>query len=441
MRKMNQKGQAALLYTLISTALFGVIGLAADVGWMYFREQAAQSAAEAAAWGGALAALSSSPGGFTCGTSSVTCQAATSCPNPIPTTGGNNIYNACLYAKDNGFQVSSTSKQNVTIAANTTTPTTVSGIYPEYWVTATVTERVPQFFSAVLGNLNGLVSSRSTVGIEGKVPPQCIYVLDRTDADTLDASGGTVVSTTCAIQVNSNAAAAAQVSGSAIVTAASMNVVGTYTTSGTAYFSPTPTTGAPSITDPFINLPAPSYGSTCDQTNYTLGNANTATLSPGVYCGGIHITGSAVVSFNSGTYIMLGGGLTVDRGAVVSGSGVTFYLTGNSTYAYAGVNLVGGTSSTFSAPTSGTYKGVLFFQDRTISSPAASSVANGANAQLNGSIYLPTSTLSFMGGSSTNIPYTALIVYKLIFTGGAYMQYDATAAHTGIENRWAALIE
>src|SRR5579862_3184214 len=105
MRRHNQKGQTALLYTMVSTALFGLAGLATDVGWMYFREQAAQSAAEAAAWGGAIAALKSSPGGFTCGSSGVVCQSATPCPNPIPSPATTNVQNACYYAKDNGFQV------------------------------------------------------------------------------------------------------------------------------------------------------------------------------------------------------------------------------------------------------------------------------------------------------------------------------------------------
>lgn len=441
MRRHNQKGQTALLYTLVSTALFGMVGLAADVGWMYFREQAAQSAAEAAAWGGALAALKTSPTGFTCGASSVVCQAATACPNPIPTTGGSNIYNACLYAKDNGFQVSSTSNQNVTIAANTTAPPTLTGISPEYWVTARATERIPQLFSSILGNKNGYISARSTVGIEGKVPPQCIYVLDPSDADTLDASGATIVSTTCSVQVNSSATYAAQVHGSSSITASAINVVGTTEATGTSTFSPTPTTGAPVITDPFINLPTPSYSTTCSQTNYTLGNANSATLTQGTYCGGITITGSATAAFSGGTYILLGGGLTISRGATVTGSGVMFYLTGNTTYPYAGISISGGTSTTLSAQTSGAYEGVLFYSDRSITSPAASSITNGASATLNGSIYLPYSLLTFTGGSSTNIPYTALIVYQLSLTGSAYMQYDSTGAHTGIVNRWAALIE
>jgi hypothetical protein len=53
-------------------------------------------------------------------------------------------------------------RQNVTIAAGTGTPPTVSGVAASYWVTTRITETLPQSFSAVLGNRIGTVSARAT---------------------------------------------------------------------------------------------------------------------------------------------------------------------------------------------------------------------------------------------------------------------------------------
>ena len=95
-------------------------------------------------------------------------------------------------------------------------------------------------------------------------------------------------------------------------------------------------------------------------------NGTSGTLNPGVYCGGITVSGNGVsATFSSGTYILLGGGLQIKGGANATGSGVMFYNTYNSTYSYSPI-VVSASSTTLSAPTSGTYEGVLFFQDRNI---------------------------------------------------------------------------
>src|SRR5256885_10134042 len=45
----RRSGQAGILMVLSLTLLFGVLGLAVDIGWGYFKRQAAQTAADAAA--------------------------------------------------------------------------------------------------------------------------------------------------------------------------------------------------------------------------------------------------------------------------------------------------------------------------------------------------------------------------------------------------------
>jgi hypothetical protein len=125
--------------------VFGLLSLVLDVGWANYRKIGARAAAESAAIAGAMAASNYS---LNCGSSAwVTCQAATDCPANPTSPPATNIDSACLYAKANGYRTYQ--KQTVTIAANTTSAP-VSSLSPSYWVSATVTENLPQLFAGML---------------------------------------------------------------------------------------------------------------------------------------------------------------------------------------------------------------------------------------------------------------------------------------------------
>ena len=49
---------------------------------------------------------------------------------------------------------------------------------------------------------------------------------------------------------------------------------------------------------------------------------------PGVYCGGLNVSGTANVTFNPGTYVFKDGFFFVGNSAVVKGTDTGFYLTG-----------------------------------------------------------------------------------------------------------------
>jgi len=128
--------------------------------------------------------------------------------------------------------------------------------------------------------------------------------------------------------------------------------------------------------------------------NYTfLGNVsicgnNTVTLSPGSYYGGITIqsnsTGSPNVTFAPGTYYMGGGGLSVTGQCSLSGTGVTFYNTSDTSCVGVasgpisiGPNSSDSVSCSFSAPTSGAFQGILFLQDPSIGYSGSSRSSGG----------------------------------------------------------------
>jgi hypothetical protein len=131
-----------ILVTLSLIPMFGLLGLAVDLGWMEFTKKAAQTAADAAAIAALLQYQSTTfSATYTCGVGGIVCQAPTSC-SPAPTS---YLHTGCDYAQLNGF--SSSGNQYVSLESGVGTPPTASGVLSSsYWVTARVNQTVPQLF-------------------------------------------------------------------------------------------------------------------------------------------------------------------------------------------------------------------------------------------------------------------------------------------------------
>src|SRR4030095_1661516 len=94
---------AIVMVTLAVVAMFGMIGLAIDLGWSFYVRRAAQAAADAAALAAAkaaYAAVGGQVGVFLCSNANLTCQAT---QTPCSSISGGNLNNGCLYAQQNGF--------------------------------------------------------------------------------------------------------------------------------------------------------------------------------------------------------------------------------------------------------------------------------------------------------------------------------------------------
>jgi hypothetical protein len=422
-----ERGQAAIMTSLGVTVLFGVLGLVIDVGYGYYVKQQAQAAADSAALAAAVSAQSN---GYTCG-DVVLCQTAYACPpNPTNTT---NFGAGCLYAKTNGFKGDAVNLSSGTGA--------VGGANVSYWVTATVTGSMPSLFSAILGTRNAPVLAAATGAVIATGGGRgCIYVLDPTQGQSMTVSGGSsFIRSDCGIYVNSSASNALNVSGGATVTAGVVDVVGGTQINGGSTVTPTPTTGMSAAADPLGSLPAPTFTG-CDHNSFTVSGA-TVTLSPGVYCDGITITGTSNVTFQPGNYFLNGGGFTSSSSTTtLNGSGVFFYNT-SAGYSFKPVTLSGGTNVTLTAPTSGTYRGILFFQDRSINSSSQNTISGGSTDNLSGSIYMPTGQLVFSGGSTSGPLTLAIVVKDFTVSGASYLRKDTTGALTGMGSLYTALVQ
>jgi Flp pilus assembly protein TadG len=419
-----RQGQAALMMAVSLTLILGMLGLAVDLGWAYFRQQAAQAAADAAAVAAVRAAVTAGIGG---GCSSLWCSGATNCPSTAPGSAANTYDAACMLAAANGFTTSGI--DTVSVQAGITSPPTVSGPAPVYWAVVRVNEALPALFGAAFARGSFSPGATATAGAMGSAAAgTCIYILDPSALDAFEAANGATVQLGCGIYVDSNNATAAMyVTGGASVSASTINVVGAFLKNNGGTTSLVPTTGATSAADPFASLPSPTPAGSCQSGNFTAWQATPYTPAPGTYCG-FSVGNGMALQMSPGTYIVNGGSFSIQGGSTVTASGgVLIYLTGGAT-----VNIANGATVTLSAQASGVYQGVLFYQDRTMASPGASTFAGGATMNLTGSLYFPHATLDVNNGSSTSGTTMAIVADMVNFQGGANMLADVGGTKTGL---------
>ena len=251
-----------------------------------------------------------------------------------------------------------------------------------------------------------------------------LFVLSPSASGALEVAGGTSVNEAGPVYVDSSSASAIVASGSASVTATSIQVVGGVSVSGTAKLSPKPVTGAKSVPDPLADLAVPPVGPV--QKAVSLSGSSTLTINPGVYSQ-ISVAGNAQLTMNPGIYEIAGGGFSVSYGGKVTGSGVLIYNAG-SKYPSAGgtfgaVSISGNASVQLSAPTTGPYAGIVLFQSR--DNTQAIAIGGSAVAKLTGTVYAPAAMVS-VTGLAQFVP-EALVVNEIQLQGSGTASADAIA--------------
>jgi uncharacterized repeat protein (TIGR01451 family) len=240
-----------------------------------------------------------------------------------------------------------------------------------------------------------------------------ILVLDPSTSGALSLSGNANISVPGSVVVDSKSSTALMASGNAVLKAGSIQVVGNYQKAGNATLSPTPKTSITALQDPLMGLAAPSLSG--QATAVTISGNASQTLQPGIYSQ-ITISGNASVTFSKGIYI-IEGGLTVSGTANVTGSGILIYNTGskypNAGGTYGAINLSTSGTVKLNAATTGSYAGILIYQDPNNTQVLTIS-ANASGS--NGLIYAPKAQLVLTGNAQLN---AALDVDDLTVNGNA----------------------
>jgi phosphodiesterase/alkaline phosphatase D-like protein len=268
-----------------------------------------------------------------------------------------------------------------------------------------------------------------------------ILLLDSSGHGALTDSGNGTVTVTGAggaIVVNSSSSQASIVSGKGVVSAADIDTTGAVTTDMGSFIGPIDNNEAP-LTDPFASLNPPPVPAIVRSAS-TLNITKSMTLQPGLYIGGIEVSGKANVILEPGLYYLQGGGFSVSGKATVTdnGQGVLLYDAPSSNsegFTFGGqasVNLSGlSADQVTSLGLSAGYLGVAIYQEP--SSNAALSLGGQANVSVTGTVYAAGGPVTISGGSSLNLVGNAdkkfgshLIVADLSVSDNGAVNVDAS---------------
>lgn len=257
---------------------------------------------------------------------------------------------------------------------------------PDY-IEVVVSRRLRTFFASVIGFPTMTPAARAVAGVAPS--SNCLYGLDTTgtpldlaNSANLDMPGCTGVS---------NVGMA--VSGGSSVSAQQLLLTTTCTGSGCPSSGVVPNT--PLKPDPLAALPTPSPSGTCS--HYTLAKNSTATIGPGCYAN-VTVAASAVLTLQPGTYHVTGT-LDLSGNATLKGTGVLIHLAGTSSR----LTVSSSTEMTLTAPTTGTYAGILFFQDRDNTNSLEFKNVSGSSGSDNSSgKALTASGVSQLNGATSN---------------------------------------
>ncbi len=377
-----QNGGIMLAWAVVLPVIVGILGLGVETGSWYLGKRNLQTAADTAALSGAR-----------------------------ETTASKRTSAAQLAVTQNGFATGS-----VTVTVNNP-PLSGSSTTNSNAVEVILTKQQNTTLSSLFLGTPPTISARAVAVKEtSNTGSGCVVALAN-NGTGIEITGSAVMNMpTCTLISNSNVTASESFSGSSNTNAYTLYTEGNYNISGSATLttSVTPTIHGTDTPDPYNNLTVPTY-SGCDNNNFS--TSSTVTLNPGVFCNGFKLTSHANVTLNPGTYIIDRGEFDIGAQATLTGTGVTFILTSSSLSNYPTITVNGGATVSMSAPTSGEYSGVAFYQDRGSPIGLSSKFNGGSTMDITGAVYMPQGQLTFNGGNSINGSCTQIIANTVAFSG------------------------
>ncbi len=373
-----RSGNVAMIATLALPALIGFCGFGGDACYWYYRQRVVQAAADMAAYNATVALRS--------GASLATIDQT-----------------ALNAATQNGWQSA--------IGTITVHTPPSSGTHQDAQsVEVLLTENEPRFFTALFSKDKVSENTRA-VATFVYATNACMLSLDKNASGAMTFWGNASADfTDCNVVSNSLASDSFKLGGAANVTTTCIRTAGGDYIGATLAMTncKSVVTNAPEAQDPYASVPPPPIPEDC-----TTPPAS-GQYSPGKYCGGLSINGTANLS--PGVYVIDGGTLKINANADVTGSGVMFYLTGGATLSFNGNATID-----LTAATSGTYAGLLFYGDR--SQANASNTINGnASSSLTGAIYFPSQAVSFLGDFSGTNGCSQVVADTIYYTGSGTFQ-------------------
>ncbi|MER2266261.1 TadG family pilus assembly protein [Methylobacterium oxalidis] len=395
----DKAGQITMLVGLLSPIGFGVAAFAVDLATVSLVDTRLHTAADAAA----LAAVAVLPDTTTARTRALEIAAQNAWASDGTVTSNADVQFGTYDTAAKVFSAGATPPNAVRVTAARTTAKGNPIIFA---------------FARVFGVAS---QDRSISAVAMRFSPAyCFLVLDPKASGAFNVSGtGKLSVPNCGVQVNSTSDTAATVGNNATAQARSFCVVGG--ASGTS-FNPKPVTKCAAAPDPLALLPEPAQPTqSCTYNGLNTGSGQTLP-SNATYCGKITLNGNGNFSLQPGVYYFKNATVKLLQNASLVGSGVTLFLDETSTLEFGASGTVN-----LSAPSQGPYKGVLIFQARGASATTTSVVRGSPDIYMDGTIYMPSSTLSMTGsGSISDVARSGyVIVGRVNYSGSVTFNFDA----------------
>lgn len=261
----------------------------------------------------------------------------------------------------------------------------------------------------------------------------CVVSLVNTNSTGITATGDGDINLGCGMITNSTSLTAAIATGSSEVYATPIAAVGAVQASNNWNGAELlPFTVAQN--DPYADLAVPPF-SPCQ------GNANKLDVpnkglvdrsaDTGTQCVST-MTVDGTLKLGSATYVIDGGEFDLGSNADISCSGCTIILTNSDSSPTAdigGLEMNAQAKTNMSAPTSGTYKGVLFYQDRRAEVGEVNKVNGTSDSVFSGAMYFPSQHLNINGNAGLSFNCAQFVAWTVEFSGNSGITNTCTAGY------------
>ena len=287
--------------------------------------------------------------------------------------------------------------------------------------------RVALTYSEVLPFSSLFISSPPTIRVEAIAAvlnngDYCVISLEDTNTTGITFSGSSIVDLGCGVASNATGSAAVSASGATRVNATPVAAVGNVPPSSNYQAGTVLVPYSIPQRDPFASLadPTSAIPNPCNGGDLRVRSNQNVTINPGCYTS-IDIQGTATM--NPGVYYLNGGNFSTNSQSRITAIGVTIVLTGNGSNV-GQVDMNGGANIVMSAPTSGTYKGVLFYMDRDATALRDNKFNGGASGSFLGAIYMPSQQVTLQGNSSFTTDCLQIVSRRVVMTGNTTITND-----------------
>jgi hypothetical protein len=436
-----RRGSVAFATVVALVPLIGFVALGAEVGSWYVTKQQAQNAADAAAYSGALT--------LGCSFSSASSNCDTGALLVLPAGTQLYDYRGEEFAAQNGFCNTGGTFPNVTCPtglsqtvlveqgtyAGGTWTSSASGSF----VRATVSQTQPTYLAAVLGLYNVTIGGSAIAEVQNP-KDLCALGLSPTSIALTLGGGGTLTGDGCALMSNNT-----------------VKYASTPTFQPPAHWSVEAVNGCtnsgncdPGVPYNYTMLPATNPLKPLDTASFnswtSTGKPNdlacTGTLTPNNSTNlyrNLTCTNGNTVTFSPGTYFFYNGAIKIN-GGIVSGTGVTLVLLGNSSLSISGgtVNLSAPATNTFSSALNG-----VLIDDQAPNHSSNNVTINGSSTvSLFGALYFPNVDVKWIGTTANvNTGCTEVIANTITISGTANFSTGSCVTGTVAKTQVVALVK